>query len=143
MALPMSGGSGLDLLSATKSTNPASVAVMLTLGPCSECQHKCFAMGADYVFGKSGEMKTIITTLVLLAHQSYQQGFEGGREAGQSPVRFLSNPPGQSESFRSNVPAICPRIAASLTPTSTMCFLALGDSQTSPSPSSTVEEKKR
>lgn len=130
IALPMSGGSGLDVLSAAKSTKPASFAVMLILGPCSECQHKCFAMGADCVFEKSGEIKTIIATLMLLAHQSYQQGFGGGREAGQSPVRSLSNPLGQSESFRSNVPVIYPRIAASLTSTKTVCFLAVGDSQT-------------
>ena len=70
VALPLSGGSGLDVLSAAKSTNPASVAIMLTQSPCSECQQKCFDMGADYFFEKSGEMKKIVTTLALLAHES-------------------------------------------------------------------------
>ena len=66
VALSMSGGSGLDVLSAAKSMNPASVTIMLTLSPCSECQQKCFAMGADHFFEKSCEMKRIVMTLVLL-----------------------------------------------------------------------------
>jgi two-component system OmpR family response regulator len=126
VALPLSGGSGLDVLSAAKSMNPASVAIMLTLGPCSECQQKCFAMGADYFFEKSGELKKIVTTLVLLAHQSNQQRVGVGREATKNSDHFFSNPLEQPESFPSGVPATCPRIAASLTPKSNACYLARG-----------------
>ena len=62
----LKGGSGLDVLSAAKSMNPSSVVVMLTQSSCSECQQKCFAMGADHFFEKSCEMKRIVMTLVLL-----------------------------------------------------------------------------
>lgn len=129
VALPMSGGSGLDVLSAAKSTNPASVAIILTLSPCSECQHKCFAMGADYFFEKSGEMKKIVTTLVLLAHQPYQEGLRLEREAARGPVQTLLDPSEKPETFSSNVPATCPRIAASSTPKNNVCFLAGGGSR--------------
>ena len=129
VALPMSGGSGLDVLSAAKSTNPASVAIMLALGPCSECQRKCFAMGADYFFEKSGEMKKIVTTLVLLAHQPYQEDFGLQQEGARGPVHSLFNPSGKTETSSSNVPATCPRIAASSTPMNNICFLAGGGSR--------------
>ena len=130
VALQMSGGSGLDVLSVAKSTNPAAVAIMLTLDFCSECQNKCFALGADYFFEKSGGVKKIITTLVLLAHQTYQQGFRSGREAAQNPIRSRSIPSDQSTSFPWSVPATCPRMAASSTSGSDVCFLAGGASQT-------------
>jgi DNA-binding NarL/FixJ family response regulator len=131
VALPMSGGSGLDVLSVAKSTNPASVAIMLTQGPCSECRLRCFAMGADYFFEKSGEMKKIVTTLVHLAHPSYQQGFGVEREAAKSPLHSLPIPAEQSESFPMNIPSTCPRIAGSPTLKSNVCFLAGGASRTS------------
>jgi DNA-binding NarL/FixJ family response regulator len=91
VALRMLGGCGLDVLYATKSTNPASIAIILAEGPCSECEEQCFAMGADYFFEKSGEMKKIITTLVLLAHHSDQQGVGEEPEASRS---FASRPVG-------------------------------------------------
>jgi DNA-binding NarL/FixJ family response regulator len=126
IALPMSGGSGLDVLSAAKSANPDSVAIMLTQGPCSECELKCFAMGADYFFEKSGELKKIVTTLVLLAHQSKSERIGAKREAARDPVHFLSNPLQQTQSLPSGIPATCPRITASLAPRSNTCFLARG-----------------
>lgn len=129
VALPMSGGSGLDVLSAAKSTNPASVAIMLTLGPCSECRHKCFAMGADYFFEKSGEMKKILTTLVLLSHQSHQQGFLTDRDIPDRADRLHLDHMEQSEFSAANVPATCPRIAASSSPKNDLCFLAGGASR--------------
>jgi two-component system, NarL family, response regulator DevR len=67
VALQMSGGSGIDVLSAAKSTNPATVIIMLTVDERSECKLNCLAQGADYLFEKSGEVKKIVTTLVLLA----------------------------------------------------------------------------
>jgi DNA-binding NarL/FixJ family response regulator len=123
VALQMLGGTGIDVLSAAKSTNPASVTIMLVPAPCSECQQKCFAMGADYVFEKSGEIKKIVTTLVLLAHQSNQQGFGLEREAAQSTVRSLPKMSEESDPFPLTVPATCPRIAAFPTPKSNVCFL--------------------
>ncbi len=129
VALPMSGGSGLDVLSAAKSSNPASVAIMLTLGPCSECQHTCITMGADYFFEKSGEMKKIVTTLVLLSHQASQQKFWMGREIATSPVRSLPDRLDQSTPSLFNVPETCPRKAASPGLNSRKCFLVFDDSQ--------------
>jgi two-component system response regulator DevR len=126
IALPMSGGSGLDVLSAAKSMNPASVAIMLTQSPCSECQQKCLAMGADYFFEKSGEMKKIVTTLVLLAHQPPQQKYEVASETVTSPGRSPLYPWDRSKSLPNNAPETCPRLAASPVPKSNLCFLATG-----------------
>ncbi|MCX6143018.1 MAG: response regulator [Ignavibacteriales bacterium] len=126
VALPLSGGSGLDVLSAAKSMNPASVAIMLTQSPCSECQQKCFAMGADYFFEKSGEMKKIVTTLVLLAHQLPQQKPRVEHETTTRILHSLLNPSDQSLSVPLGVLVVCPRIASPLAPKSTVCFLAGG-----------------
>ena len=68
VALQLSGGSGLDVLSATRAANPAAVVIMLALDRQLEYRVKCLAQGADYFFEKSGEIKKIVTTLVLLAH---------------------------------------------------------------------------
>jgi DNA-binding NarL/FixJ family response regulator len=130
VAIPMSGGSGLEVLSAAKSSNPASVAIMLSLGPCSECEHKCFSMGADYFFEKSGELKKIVTTLVLLAHANDQQAIaqDGNQEA-------ISNRPFPNEShapqlpFSGIAPATCPRLIGSPTAKSKTCFLVGGASR--------------
>jgi hypothetical protein len=86
-------------------------------------------MGADYFFEKSGEMKKIVTTLVLLAHQPYQEEFGLEREVAQSPVRSPLNPSEQPELSSSYVPATCPRIAASPTQKGNVCFLAGGGSR--------------
>jgi DNA-binding NarL/FixJ family response regulator len=134
VALPMSGGSGLDVLSAAKSMNPASVAIMLTLSPCSECQQKCFAMGADYFFEKSGEMKKIVTTLVLLAHQSSPQKVGGARETATSLIRSFLHPQDESTTVPLNVSQSCPRLATSPVLKSNVCFFAAGAYQTTSKP---------
>ena len=124
VALPLSGGSGLDVLSAAKSMNPASIAIMLTQSPCSECQQKCFAMGADYFFEKSGQMKKIVTTLVLLAHQLSPKKLGEGRETPTGLVRSLLVPMDQSPSVPFSAAVVCPRTASALAPRSAPCFLA-------------------
>ena len=135
VAIPISGGSGLEVLSAAKSSNPASTAIMLTLGPCIECEHRCFSMGADYFFEKSGELKKIVTTLVLLAHNNDQQGIDQNGNQGENsshpvPNEFhASQPP-----FSGITPATCPRLAASSTAKSKSCFL-VGGAPRSASPS--------
>jgi DNA-binding NarL/FixJ family response regulator len=128
VALPMSGGSGLDVLSVAKSTNPSAVAIMLTQDLCSKCEYACFAMGADYFFEKSSEVKKIITTLVLLAHQSSQQGPCVGQEPAQRYIRSVLCPSELSDSFPSIDEAICPRRGTSSTLNGTMCFLSGGGS---------------
>jgi DNA-binding NarL/FixJ family response regulator len=123
VALPMSGGSGLDVLSAAKGTNPASVAIMLTQSPCMECQRKCFDMGADYFFEKSSATKKLITTLVLLAHQSSQQQAAGMPEANSPISGSFDTMSDQSQSAFSLGPKSCPRLAALSTPGTRVCFL--------------------
>jgi DNA-binding NarL/FixJ family response regulator len=124
VAIPMSGGSGLEVLSAAKSSNPASTAIMLSSGPCSECEHKCFAMGADYFFEKSGELKKIVTTLVLLAHNNDEQGVsdDANQEEGSNrPFHHESYSP--QLPFSGIAPATCPRLTASPTAKIKSCFL--------------------
>jgi DNA-binding NarL/FixJ family response regulator len=75
VALQLSGGSGLDVLSATKSTNPAAIIIMLTVDERQECRVECLARGADYFFEKSGEVKKIVSTLVFLAHGGTQSAY--------------------------------------------------------------------
>jgi DNA-binding NarL/FixJ family response regulator len=134
VALPLSGGRGLDVLSVAKSVDPASVAIMLTQVPCSECERKCFAMGADYFFDKTRDIKKIVTTLVLLAHQSPQQKPVGGRETAPRLVRSLLDTSVQTKSIPSTVPENCPRIVASPGVKSNECFLAGGASPASSRP---------
>lgn len=71
VATHMLGGSGLDVFHAAKATKPTPVIMMLSERPCSECKEKFQAMGADYFFHESGELKKIVTTLVLLAHKTF------------------------------------------------------------------------
>jgi len=130
VALQMSGGSGLDVLSAAKSTNPAAVIIMLTVDERRECKLECLALGADYFFQKSGEIKKIVTTLVLLAHQSYQEGIRVEPEAVQNPARCHPGTSGQSDSFPSDVSATYSRIAAFPRSKSNGCFPAHVASQT-------------
>jgi DNA-binding NarL/FixJ family response regulator len=117
VALPLSGGSGLDVLSAAKSANPTSTTIMLTLSPCSECERKCFAMGADYFYQKSSDMKKIVTTLVLLAHEACQRGLENKQKTGQKS-------PSASSSFSPRTPVICPRIATAPALNNNFCYIA-------------------
>lgn len=133
VAIPMSGGSGLEVLSAAKSSNPASVAIMLSLGPCSECEHKCFSMGADYFFEKSGELKKIVTTLVLLAHDNNRQDLvkelNQGEDSGH-PFPDTSRAP--QPTFSDLTPATCPRLTATPTTKGKSCFLVGGAQPTAP-----------
>jgi two-component system response regulator DevR len=124
VALPLSGGNGLDVLSAAKSSNPASVAIMLSQGACGECEHRCFALGAEYFYEKSSEMKKIITTLVLLAHRSSQQGLGESEGAVYRIAHPLPKPSEQTESFPFSVPANCPRFAESPASNASVCLLA-------------------
>ena len=101
VALQLSGGSGLDVLSAARSMNPAPHAILLTQGSCYEREHQYHALGADYVFAKSGEIKRIVTTLVYLAHRAYQRPLPGNREAFQRPVQSLPVPSESSHAFPS------------------------------------------
>lgn len=71
VATHMRGGSGLDVLHAAKATKPTPVIMMLSERPCIGCKEKFQAMGADYFFYESGELKKIVTTLVLLAHKTF------------------------------------------------------------------------
>jgi DNA-binding NarL/FixJ family response regulator len=112
VALQMSGGSGLDVLSAAKSTNPAAVIIMLSVDERRECKLECLALGADYFFQKSGEIKKIVTTLVLLAHQSYRERIWVDQDAAQNPTRCVPGMSGQSDSIPSSVAATYARIAA-------------------------------
>jgi DNA-binding NarL/FixJ family response regulator len=124
VALPMSGGSALEVLSAAKSSNPASTAIMLSVGPCSECEHKCFALGADYFFEKSGEMKKIVTTLVLLAHHTNRQEslqVEDSAEIFHNPISLASEGPGLD--LKSLTPVACPRLHDVPAAKNTYCFL--------------------
>jgi DNA-binding NarL/FixJ family response regulator len=65
----MSGGSGLDVLQAAKSVKPGPVVMMLTVGPSSEYREKSLAMGSNYFFEKSSDMKKMMTTLTQLARR--------------------------------------------------------------------------
>jgi DNA-binding NarL/FixJ family response regulator len=124
VALPMSGGSGLEVLSAAKSSNPAATAIMLSVGPCSECEHKCFALGADYFFEKSGEMKKIVTTLVLLAHHADRQDslqVEDSAEIFHNPISLTPEGPGLD--LKSLTPAVCPRLYDAPAAKNAYCFL--------------------
>ena len=66
----MPGGSGLDVLQAAKTIEPAPVIIMLTVGPGSEYRNKCLAMGADYFFEKSSGLKKITLILMKMVHES-------------------------------------------------------------------------
>lgn len=124
VALPMSGGSGIDVLSAAKSIDPTPVAIILTQSPCKECERKCFAMGADYFFEKSSEMKRLVTTLVLLAHQPPRQKTEVWPETIPGSVPSVLNPPEEWGLNSSGVPENCPRMGAFHPANRTICFLA-------------------
>ncbi len=135
VAIPMSGGSGLEVLSEAKLSNPATIAMMLSLGPCSECEHKCLSMGADYFFEKSGELKKIVTTLVLLAHNVPQKSVVENEDQRQNLNHLLSHtPPASEPAFSGLTPATCPRIKSTLATKSTSCFL-VGAAPRSPSSS--------
>lgn len=112
VALQMSGGSGIDVLSAAKLTNPAAVIMVLSIDERRACRLECLALGADYFFEKSGEIKKIVTTLVLLAHQSQQQRFRSDRRVAQKPVRSRSIPSDQSTSLPQSVPETSSRTSA-------------------------------
>jgi DNA-binding NarL/FixJ family response regulator len=134
VAIPMSGGSGLEVLSAAKTSNPASIAIMLSLGPCSECEHKCFSMGADYFFEKSGELKKIVTTLVLLAHNDDQHGVAQTGNQQESTGRPTPNSSQAPQlPFSGLVPVACPRLVTSRAAKSKSCFLVAGAPRTSSS----------
>jgi DNA-binding NarL/FixJ family response regulator len=124
VSLPMSGGSGLDVLSAAKATNPASVAIMLTQSPCMECQRKCFGMGADYFFEKSSATKKLITTLVSLAHQSFQQKAEGMPEINRLVAGSFDTLTNSSQTAFSISPGSCPRLVELSPAGNRVCFLA-------------------
>jgi DNA-binding NarL/FixJ family response regulator len=124
VALPLSGGSGLDVLSSAQSVNPASAALMLTQSPCNECENKCFALGADYFFEKSSELKKIVTTIVLLAHQSNQTRNRTEQETVRRSIRSFLRVEEPSKSFQLDVAAVCPRLAISPGAKSNVCFLA-------------------
>ena len=113
VALQMSGGSGLDVLSAAKSANPATVIIMLTIDERRECKLECLALGADYFFEKSGGIKKIVTTLVLLAHRSYQKEIKVEPLAVQNPFCCAPGTSGQQDPLQLGVPAAYTRIAAS------------------------------
>lgn len=65
----MPGGSGLDVLQAARSVKPGPVVMMLTVGPSSEYREKSLAMGANYFFEKSSDMKKMMATLTQLARR--------------------------------------------------------------------------
>jgi len=65
----MPGGSGLDVLQAAQSVKPVPVVVMLTVGPGSEYREKSLALGANYFFEKSSDMKKMMATLTQLARR--------------------------------------------------------------------------
>ena len=113
VSLQMSGGSGLDVLSAARSTNPAAAIIVLTVDHRREWKLKCFALGANYFFEKSGDIKKIVTTLVLLTHQSSCQGFGVERRGAWDSVDVVQTPPVQSGSLPPNAPAMGQRRDAS------------------------------
>ena len=66
----MPGGSGLDVLRASKSISPAPLVIMLTVGPESEYRDTCFALGADYFFEKSNGIRAMMSLLIKMVHKS-------------------------------------------------------------------------
>lgn len=90
-AVHMSGGSGFDILSAAKSSTSPPIVTLLASGPCSECEMKCSAMGGDFFFEKSGQLKQIVTNIVLLAHNGYRQGYGAELTTEQDPTSYVSN----------------------------------------------------
>lgn len=116
ISLPLAGGSGLEVLSACKSFNPTTVTIMLSLSPCIVCEHKCFDLGADYFFEKSGELKKIVTTLVLLAHKAFQQPSDPEKTSASS---VLLQP-----MYSASIPVSCPRAGSGSMLKDHPCFLA-------------------
>jgi DNA-binding NarL/FixJ family response regulator len=83
--IQMPGGSGLDVLKVLKSSTPSPVVMMLTVGPSSEYKDRCFAMGADYFFEKSSELRSMAQLLRDLAKGSgaaHYPGSPAGTQAG-------------------------------------------------------------
>jgi DNA-binding NarL/FixJ family response regulator len=123
VALQLSGGTGFDVLSAAKPTDPSIVIMMLTIDERPEYRLESLALGADYFFEKSHEIKKIITTLVLLAHRSYQEKIEVRHEVA---VPRLLPSMTVARIAPLNSPASYPRTA--LTPISMHCvYFFTGD----------------
>ncbi len=68
--IQMPGGTGFDVLSAVKSSKPAPMVIMLTVGPRSEYQTQSFLLGADYFFEKSSELRKMGTLLKRIAKRN-------------------------------------------------------------------------
>ena len=66
----MPGGNGLDVLAVAKSSKPAPMVIMLTVGPRSEYQTESFLLGADYFFEKSSELRKMAMMLKRMAKKS-------------------------------------------------------------------------
>jgi DNA-binding NarL/FixJ family response regulator len=66
----MPGGSGLDILKTVKSTLHPPLVMMLTVGPGTEYREKCLAMGADYFFEKSSDLKKIMMILAKMVKRA-------------------------------------------------------------------------
>jgi DNA-binding NarL/FixJ family response regulator len=110
-AIHMSGGSGFDILSAAKSAASSPVVTMLAPGPCSECRVKCSAMGADFFFEKSGQIKQIVTTLVLLAHYGAPPEPGATSVTFQDQLRYDSSLTEPETHASANTPTICPLVS--------------------------------
>jgi DNA-binding NarL/FixJ family response regulator len=74
----MPGGSGLDILKTVKSSLHPPLIMMLTVGPATEYKEKCFAMGADYFFEKSSDLKKIIMVLAKLVKRAERRDLNAG-----------------------------------------------------------------
>jgi two-component system, NarL family, response regulator DevR len=66
----MPGGSGLDILKTVKSALHPPLVMMLTVGPGTEYREKCLAMGADYFFEKSSDLKKIMMILAKMVKRA-------------------------------------------------------------------------
>ena len=66
----MPGGSGLDVLKTVKLSLHPPLVMMLTVGPGTEYREKCLAMGADYFFEKSSDLKKIMMILAKLVKRA-------------------------------------------------------------------------
>ncbi len=136
IAMPMSGGSGLEVLAAAKSARLSSTAIILTSAPCSECEHRCFSMGADYFFEKSGELKKLVTTLVLLAHgNSQQSSVEHGHRGDATTQPSDDSLPAAPQTLLNVIPEVCPRLIAISKAKSRSCFLTGTAQRSTSSPS--------
>lgn len=82
----MPGGSGLDVLQAAQLVKPIPVVMILTVGPSSEYREKSLAMGANYFFEKSSDMKKMMATLTQLARRQ-KKGSKNERIQDDSRVR--------------------------------------------------------